>query len=57
LENREKAIMKHLHDLPFLPGELPQDMITQSGRVSSPPELFMEQVCTDFDDCDIVEDL
>ena len=38
------------------PGEPPRDTSTRSGRVSSPPELFMEQVYAVLDDTDAVED-
>jgi hypothetical protein len=40
---------------PFLCMERPPGTITQSWRVSSPPELFMEQIYAAFDDSDAVE--
>ena len=41
---------------PSLPGELPPETTTRSGRRSSPPERFMEMVYAVFDDTDAVED-
>jgi hypothetical protein len=41
---------------PFLRMERPPGTITRSGRVSSPLELFMEQIYAAFDDSDAVED-
>jgi hypothetical protein len=44
------------HADPSLCMECPPGTITRSGRVSSPPELFMEQIYAAFDDSDAVED-
>jgi hypothetical protein len=41
---------------PFLPMERPPGTVTRSGRLSSHPELFLEQVFAVFDDSDTVED-
>jgi hypothetical protein len=41
---------------PFLHMEPPPGTVTRSGRVSSPPELFMEQIYAASDNSDAVED-
>jgi hypothetical protein len=41
---------------PHLPGEIPPQSITQSGRGSSPPERFTEMVYTMFDNTVAVKD-